>query len=871
MRSGLGRAWWPASVLLAGLALLVSAAPAVADPALPQGFQDSEVIKYLEQPTAVRFAPNGMVFVAEKAGRILVYENIEDETPDLFKDLRTEVYNHADRGLLGLAIDPEFPTKPYVYALFTYDHVLGEANPPPRWGEPNQTGDECPPGELNGADDCLVSGRLVRYTAEVTGSPGNLHAVAGAEKALIKEAWCQQFSSHSIGDLRFGPEGALYASGGDGASFSSPDYGQLGTPANPCGDPKEEGGSLRSQDLRTPAPEDPTGLNGTIIRIDPETGAGWPTNPDHASADENERRIVAFGFRNPFRFTTDPLTQRVYVGNVGGSQFEEVDRFDPSAATLYNSGWPCYEGAGREYQFKDLELPLCEGLYEETEEGGAGAAAEPLFYYSHRQTVAPGDECPYTSGSAISGLAFYEGEEFPAEYRGALFFSDSVRNCIYAMLPGADGHPDPKKVVPFLTGGSNYPGVDVQEGPDGALYYASLFGENFTPGAIHRITYAPGAPKARLSATPQWGEVPLDVELDASESSDPDAEELEFEWDLNGNGTFETEGGKTQEVELTEPVNTVLSVLVRDQDGHTSVARVTLYPGDKPPVPKIIEPTSALKWAVGDQIPFAGSAVDGEGNKIENSLYFYWSSWLYHCPTGPEGCHAHPLQVLPGVFKGELTAPEHDYPSYIEISLRVTDERGLAATKTVRIDPRTVDVRIASEPPGVPIVAGLFSQPAPFDVTAIEGSQLVLSAPQTAELSGQTYAWQSWSDQGARSHTVLADTSGTYTAVYSSTEGAPPPPEPNVPPRTKLGKHPGKKTRRRIAKFGFTSNEPGSSFRCKIDRRPYRSCRSPVVYRRLRAGRHVFRVAAVDASGAADETPATFRWREQPRHRPPRR
>ncbi len=156
-------------------------------------------------------------------------------------------------------------------------------------------------------------------------------------------------------------------------------------------------------------PHDPTGLNGTIIRIDPETGAGWPTNPDHASNDENEQRIVAFGFRNPFRFTTDPKTQKVYVANVGGSQFEEIDRFDPSAGSLYNSGWPCYEGAGREYQFKNLELPLCEDLYAETEEGGPGAAAEPFFYYSHRQTVAPGDECSYTSGSAISGLAFYEG------------------------------------------------------------------------------------------------------------------------------------------------------------------------------------------------------------------------------------------------------------------------------------------------------------------------------------------------------------------------------------------------------------------------------------------------------------------------------
>ena len=249
------------AAVAAATALCASAPAAIADPALPPGFQDSIAFPNLEKPTAVRFAPNGMVFVAEKAGKIEVFENLDDETPELFKDLRTETYNHGDRGLMGLAIDPDFPAQPYVYALFTYDHVAGSGKPVPEWGTPNTTGDSCPLVPGNESDDCVVSGRLVRYTADVTtDGEGHRHAVASGEKALIAEDWCQQFSSHPVGDLRSGPEGALYAAGGDGANFASPDYGQLGNPPNPCGDPENEGGSPRSQDLLTPETgSDPTG------------------------------------------------------------------------------------------------------------------------------------------------------------------------------------------------------------------------------------------------------------------------------------------------------------------------------------------------------------------------------------------------------------------------------------------------------------------------------------------------------------------------------------------------------------------------------------------------------------------------------------
>jgi glucose/arabinose dehydrogenase len=875
---------------LSCLGLLFLAASAAAEPALPEGFQDSVAISNLEQPTNFRFAPDGRVFVAEKPGKILVFENIEDTTPEVFADLRTDVYDSGDRGLLGLALDPDFPTKPYVYALYTYDHILGDPSPAPKWGKAKTTGDPCP--DLNGGDACLVSGRLVRLKAI-----GNHAEEASGEpvQKLLAEDWCQQFSSHSIGDLQFGPEGALYASGGDGASFTSADYGQLGDEPNPCGDPPSpagtalspptaEGGSLRSQSNKV--------LGGKIIRVDPETGEGWPGNPllghevSTGAAAKNEGRIIAKGFRNPFRFAFDSVHGELYTDNVGSSEIEELDRFAAPPSSLFNSGWPCYEGPERQFQFRGLGLNVCDALYE-AEDNGGEPTASPFFYYSHGQSVVPDDECPIEFGSALGGISFYEGSEFPAAYKGALFFTDAVRGCVWVMFPGADGKPDPATTMRFMRESRIYPAVDIEEGPEGKLYYADLSGDEAgAPGAIHRISYSPGAPKARLEANPPYGafnsEHLLKVQFDASGSSDPENETLNYKWDLDGNGSFETSTGQaaTEELEFTEAeleqreekeesLNPVVAVKVEDGEGLTSVASVTVYPGDSPPQPKIDSPAESLKWGVGDTIHLEGSALDGEGNGIFEPLPYYWSTRLLHCPTGPLNCHAHPLQTFAGVRSGEFTAPEHDYPSYLEINLRVADERGLTASKTIKLEPRAVNIAIASSPPGIELTAGLLQGPAPLSLTAIEGSHVLLSAPQTAQLGGKTYTWKSWSDGGERIHTVLANTSGTITATYAGppeppteTSGGGPeskPPVQQEAPKAKVGSHPPKSTQSRTARFVFSANQNGASFKCKLDKGAYKACRSPKTYKKLKPGSHSFAVVAI----AADEQgkPAKFSWK----------
>ncbi len=268
-------------------------------------------------------------------------------------------------------------------------------------------------------------------------------------------------------------------------------------------------------------------------------------------------------------------------------------------------------------------------------------------------------------------------------------------------------------------------------------------------------------------------------------------------------------------------------------------------------------PLQSLRWEVGSEIEFSGLAADDEepgGELSEAGLY--WNMHLYHCPAA---CHAHSLQVFPGVVGGSFGAPNHDYPAHIEVSLTATDPRGLSATEAVTIYPDTVQLTIASEPTGLDLSAGSLSGDAPLGLTAIKGASMVLSAPSTAFFGGGEHAWQRWSDGGPRVHSIIADEPATYTAFYEDS-AAPPDPEPLQLPRTKIVKRPSKSTRKISAWFVFTSSQPESHFRCRLNRGLVKPCRSPRVYRNLPPGTHTFKVFAINAEGMVDPTPAVFRW-----------
>ena len=145
------------------------------------------------------------------------------------------------------------------------------------------------------------------------------------------------------------------------------------------------------------------GYSGTIIRINPDTGAALPDNPLFGG-DPADDRIIAYGLRNPFRFCFDNATGSIFIGDVGWNTWEEVNYIpNPLATPIKNFGWPCYEGPNIMPAYYYSDIPICNDLVDE------GSATPPWYTYQH------------VGGASVTGTVIYEGGTYPVQYVGALF------------------------------------------------------------------------------------------------------------------------------------------------------------------------------------------------------------------------------------------------------------------------------------------------------------------------------------------------------------------------------------------------------------------------------------------------------------------
>ena len=364
---------WRATLVAALFTLLLIAAPAQAIPgdgafdasrlpaataelvdaaAVPPGFTESVAISGLTAPTAVRFAADGRVFVAEKSGLIKVFDSLSDPTPTVFADLRTNVHNFWDRGpaRLSPSTPTSRPTAVRVRPLRLRPALGGTA---PRWGArrdlrplPDPPGRDRPTAAWSaaGCRGCTVVRRLET-----------------AEQVLVED-WCQQYPSHSHRQPRSSGRTARCTSAAATARASpSPTTARTAIPHEPVRRPADrrrrhaDAADRRGRRAAQPGPAARAatrpGLDGTVIRGQPgDRRRRCRTTRTSASADPNARRIIAHGLAQPVPHRPSaPGTNEMWVGDVGWNTLGG-DRPDHRAAdaVVENFGWPCYEGTGRQ-------------------------------------------------------------------------------------------------------------------------------------------------------------------------------------------------------------------------------------------------------------------------------------------------------------------------------------------------------------------------------------------------------------------------------------------------------------------------------------------------------------------------------------------
>jgi myo-inositol-hexaphosphate 3-phosphohydrolase/glucose/arabinose dehydrogenase/lysophospholipase L1-like esterase len=695
---------------------------AVEGQGLPAGFNESLVISGLDLPTAAVYAPDGRVFVAEKAGLIKVFDSLDDTTPTEFVDLSGQLWSFHDHGLVAMDLDPDYPAQPYLYVAY------------PMRGSP--------------------SGRVSRMQIDLS-----TNTMSGSEQVLL-EGWDFVSPGHSVTALRFGPDGALYVATGDGANSGYTDWGQQepyntdGHPDGPLGgnDPAFEGGTMRAQDFETTG--DPLGFNGSILRMDPDTGLPMPDNPLIGGDTEDDYHI-AYGLRMPYRIEFHPVTGEIWEAEVGWNDFEEINRLAvPTTGPIPNYGWPCYEGIGIQSSYDSANLPVCEALYL------AGTTAPPFYAY------------PHNGGQSVTGIAFPYNNNWPAAYSGAMLFGDYSQGWINVMYPDVNGVPDPSNIQTFK--GSDAFVVDLQFGPDGALYYI-----DFLAGDIRRVEYLGSntAPIADLQATPTSGDAPLTVNFDASGSSDPDAgDTITFDWDLDADGSFGDSSAATPQYIYNTPGNYLVRLKVTDNHGVPTTVSQLILVDNSPPVATIDTPLSTFEWQTGQTIAFSGSGFDPDTGAMPPST-MSWRVLLHHCDyDNPTDCHQHVEYQVSGVDTDSVLGPVHEYPSFLEIELTVTEPgtNGLSDTTSVTIQPDIVTVTMATVPPGLELLFTTDQRPTPFTREAIVDGPVTISALSPQEMGGTTYVFDSWSDTGTATHNVtIPSTDVTYTATYVA---VPPPP-----------------------------------------------------------------------------------------------
>lgn len=366
-------------VLTLGLTALMPLSPGDAAFTLPLGFTDQFLFK-IEQPTAIAFTPDRRMLITSRPGRLFVATNgVVFGTPAL--DLRSRICYNSERGLVGVAVDPDFATNHFIYLFYTFKKFT-----------------DCPTNNVT-----QPVNRVSRFVLP------DSNAIMQNSEVVLLDNIPSVHGIHNAGDLNFGSDGKLYVTIGDGGCGNATGQGCTGP------------GALN-------------GLLGKVARIN-QDGTAPTDNPYQGSgtlpcaltgsvaAHQTCREIYARGLRNPFRFAMDPNTPgQFYINDVGSNVWEEIDRGLKGA----HYGWPTREGHGAQGSVTNCGPP-------------PAGMMNPIFDYNHStgcKSIVGGAFVPNDSGWPDS----YLGQYLFADFICGTIFRLEQNGSGYEMTPFSTDH-----------------------------------------------------------------------------------------------------------------------------------------------------------------------------------------------------------------------------------------------------------------------------------------------------------------------------------------------------------------------------------------------------------------------------------------------
>lgn len=691
---------------------------------LPEGFTD-EIVLNEGWIMGVEFINDSIMYLFKKTGQVLVFVNGQ-ELADPLLDISEEIMTMSDHGLLGFRTHPDFLNNGLIYVYYIVDPYYLLNSDSPDYNPDSSLIGQATIGRLASYEvdvsnytTILPSSRKILLGDEPSnGVPCMTVSHMGGTILFGKDTTLM---------LVTGDGSAIDDVYGGGEPYPSFAWDSSGL-ADGVIDEIEDVGAFRCQSLRSL-----NGKVLRLNPYTGEGAIGNPYY-DPENPDSKQSKIYALGFRNPFRMVikkgtgstnkADGFPGELFVADVGNQAWEEVNHV---SAGGQNFGWPIYEGMNNQPGYTALSTPNrlyenplsflgncdahysfqalitdqmedhtgewtnnCDANVDVTDSIPVFFHERPLITWSNQTRGVEEVKFPAydangrpvgedigvnVSGDPFNGIAatavgFYEGDGFPEEFRGSLFFAD-FNGWIKRMV--IDDNYEISAIEDFDTEAETP--IQIIENPyDGCLYYVSIY-----TASLRKICFGGNQkPVIVLGQTEYYDAAPLEITFDASDSYDPNDDSLSFSWDFGDGSSLEFDSIVTHTftTPTNDPISYVVTLTVSDTAGGASTQEIIVSLNNTPPSVQIssFDDGDLYRMDQNTTVSLEANVSDNEHDLSE--LSYEWEVRLYH------NTHFHQEVVYTTASSSFLLEPlgcgVEDF--WYGVILKVSDPAGLSTT-----------------------------------------------------------------------------------------------------------------------------------------------------------------------------------------------